>query len=321
MNIGNAVIYNNVFLAPMAGITDLPFRVMCKKEGCGLTYTEMISAKGLFYKDKNTQELLNIDEIEKPSAIQIFGSDADIMGQIACELSCINTDIIDINMGCPTPKIIKNGDGCALMKNQKLAGEIVKKVVENSKKPVSVKIRKGWDQNSVNAIEFAKAMENNGASAVTVHGRTREQFYKDKADWDIIREVKKAVDIPVIGNGDVFTPQDAKKMLDYTGCDAVMIGRGVRGNPWIFNRTVTYLKTGELLPEPTHQEKIDKIFEHFELMLKYKGERIAVKEMRKHIAWYIKGLKNSAIIKQKINTLNYFKEIKEMLVQYNEILI
>lgn len=320
MKIGNVEINNKVFLAPMAGVTDLPFRILCKKEGCGMTYTEMVSAKGLYYQDKKTEELLRISEIEKPCAIQIFGSDPDIMGEIALRLSGSKADIIDINMGCPTPKIVKNGDGCALMKNPKLIGQIIRKVSNNTDKPVTIKIRKGWDQNSVNAVEIAKIAEDNGAKAVTVHGRTREQFYGGKADWDIIKEVKKAVTIPVIGNGDVFTPEDAKNMLDYTGCDAVMIGRGARGNPWIFKRTIRYLETGELLSEPTYSEKIEKIFEHFNLMIEYKGEKTALKEMRKHIAWYLKGIKDSSKIKGQINKLNDFEEIKKILIQYREYL-
>lgn len=316
MKIGDINIDNPVFLAPMAGITDMPFRVICKREGCGLTYTEMVSAKGLFYKDKKTKDLLQIDEIETPSAVQIFGSEPEIMGQITAELSSLDFNIIDINMGCPTPKIVKNGDGCALMQNSKLIGEIIRKVVDNTHKPVTIKIRKGWDKNSVNAVEVAQIAEYNGAKAITVHGRTREQFYSGKADWDTIREVRRAVDIPVIGNGDVFTPIDAKNMFDYTECDAVMVGRGARGNPWIFNRIITYIDKDELLSEPTPTERISKVFEHFELMIPSKGETLAVKEMRKHIAWYIKGLKNSTAIKEVVNKLTGYEEIRQLLTEH-----
>lgn len=318
MKIGNVQTQNNVFLAPMAGVTDMPFRVLCKKEGAGLTYTEMVSAKGLFYKDKKTKNLLEIGEIEKPCAVQIFGSDPDIMSEIAEGLSELDIDIIDINSGCPTPKIVKNGEGSALMQNPKLFGEIVKKVSKTSKKPITIKFRKGWDEASVNAIEIAKIAEANGAAAITVHGRTREQFYSGKADWGIIKSVKEAVSIPVIGNGDIFTPQDAKKMLEYTGCDGIMIGRGAQGNPWIFKRVLTYLETGEMLPETTVDEKINKIFEHFELMIKLKNEILAVKEMRKHISWYIKGMKDSTKVKESVNKLNTFEEVRQTLLEYKE---
>lgn len=320
MKVANVQTQNNVFLAPMAGVTDMSFRVLCKKEGAGLTYTEMVSAKGIFYKDKKTKDLLEIGEIEKPCAVQIFGSDPDIMAETATGLSELDIDIIDINSGCPTPKIVKNGEGSALMQNPKLIGEIVKKVSSASKKPVTIKFRKGWDEASVNAVEVAKIVEANGAAAVTVHGRTREQFYSGKADWSIIKKVKEAVSIPVIGNGDIFAPQDAKAMFEYTSCDGIMIGRGAQGNPWIFKRVLAYLETGELLPEPTVDEKIDKIFEHFELMINLKGESLAVKEMRKHIAWYIKGIKGSAKIKESVNKMGTFEEVRRILAEYREFL-
>lgn len=320
MKVANVQTQNNVFLAPMAGVTDMSFRLLCKKEGAGLTYTEMVSAKGIFYKDKKTKDLLEIGEIEKPCAVQIFGSDPDIMAETAAGLSELDIDIIDINSGCPTPKIVKNGEGSALMQNPKLIGEIVKKVSSASKKPVTIKFRKGWDEASVNAVEVAKIVEANGAAAVTVHGRTREQFYSGKADWSIIKKVKEAVSIPVIGNGDIFAPQDAKAMFEYTGCDGIMIGRGAQGNPWIFKRVLAYLETGELLPEPTVDEKIDKIFEHFELMINLKGESLAVKEMRKHIAWYIKGMKRSAKIKESVNKMGTFEKVRRVLVEYREFL-
>jgi nifR3 family TIM-barrel protein len=240
MKIGNVLLENNVFLAPMAGVTDMPFRILCKEQGCGLLYTEMISAKGIYYNDIKSFKLAHIDPVEEPTALQIFGSEPDIMAKVAEKLSQLNTAIIDINMGCPTPKITKNGEGSALLRNPELVGKIVKEVSKASSKPVTVKIRKGWDDNSVNAVEIAKIAEDNGAAAITVHGRTREQFYSGKADWETIKNVKKAVSIPVIGNGDIFSEEDALKMLKDTGCDAVMVGRGAQGNPWIFKKIIRY---------------------------------------------------------------------------------
>ncbi len=313
MNIGDVKIPNNVFLAPMAGITDLPFRLLCKEQGCGLVYTEMVSAKGLYYNSKRTYDLLKIHECEHPIGVQIFGSDPEIMGNMAATISKTDADIIDINMGCPAPKIVKNGEGCALMKDPDKVKAIVESVVCASKKPVTVKIRKGWDEESINAPHIAKIAERAGALAITVHGRTREDFYSGEADWDIIREVKNTVDIPVIGNGDISSPEAAKHMLDYTDCDAVMIGRAAQGNPWIFKRTIHYLDTGELLPSPTDEEKIHMAIRHLDMAIDMKGEKIAIPEMRKHIGWYLKGMEGAANMRALINRMDSGEEIKKLL--------
>ncbi|AEF18010.1 TIM-barrel protein, nifR3 family [Thermoanaerobacterium xylanolyticum LX-11] len=311
--IGDVEIKNNVFLAPMAGVTDKPYRCICSEMGCGFTYTEMVSAKGLYYESENTEFLTDIDDDENV-ALQIFGSDPYIMGEIAKRLNTSNAKVIDINMGCPTPKIVKNGDGSALMLKPELAESVIKAVVKNSSKPVTIKIRKGWDDAHVNAVEIAKMAENCGVKAVAVHGRTREQFYSGNADWDIIKKVKDNLKIPVIGNGDVFSPEDAKRMIDETGCDAVMVGRGAEGNPWIFKRILHYLNTGELLPEPIVSEKIDMILRHLDVMIEYKGEHIGILEMRKHIAWYLKGIRGASKIKQMVFTMSNYKEIKDLLL-------
>ena len=316
MKIGNVELENNVFLAPMAGVTDMPFRILCKEQGCGLVYTEMASAKGMHYNSDKSFKLTEIDSREKPAAIQIFGSDPEIMAEIAQKLNGTDAAIIDINMGCPTPKITKNGEGSALMLNTRLAGEIIKAVVNASAKPVTVKMRKGWDEDSVNAVELAKIAEENGASAVAVHGRTRNQFYSGKADWEIIRKVKESVSIPVIGNGDIFEPRDAKAMFEYTGCDAVMVGRGAQGNPWIFKRILHYLEKGEILPEPSPCEKINTIMRHMDMLISLKGERMGVLEMRKHIAWYIKGMRNSTSIREQVFKLTSPDQIKALLSNY-----
>lgn len=316
MKIGEVQLANNVFLAPMAGVTDMAYRAICKQFGCGLTYTEMVSAKALYYKSENTRDMMQLDITERPAAIQIFGSDAAVMAEIAAEVQAAGADIIDINMGCPTPKIVKNGDGSALMRNPKLVAEIVQKVSSAVRIPVTVKIRKGWDETSVNAVEIAKIAEQNGAQAVTVHGRTREQFYSGNADWDIIKKVKAALTIPVIGNGDVVSPESAKAMLEHTGCDGVMIGRGAEGNPWIFKRVIEYLRSGLLLPEPTPQEKVQMALYHLAEIIKLKGEEIGVKEMRKHLAWYLKGLYGSAPIKSEVFKLVKASEVTTLLQDY-----
>ena len=313
MKIGNVELENNIFLAPMAGVTDLPFRILCKEMGCGLVYSEMVSAKGILYNNENTKKLLTVEQKERPAAVQLFGSQPEIMAAMAKKIENYDIDIIDVNMGCPAPKIVKNGEGSALTKNPKLVGEIVKAMVTAQKKPVTIKFRKGFDEEHINAVEIAKIAEQNGAAAVAVHGRTREQYYSGKADWDIIKAVKEAVSIPVIGNGDVFTPQDAKNMLEYTKCDAIMIGRAAQGNPWIFQRINHYINTGEMLPEVTTEQKVEKALRHARMLIEYKGEYIGVREMRKHISWYMKGIKGAAEHREKINRANSYNEIEQLL--------
>lgn len=302
MKIGSTELENNVFLAPMAGVTDKVFRVLCREMGCGLVYSEMVSAKGIMHNNRNTQKLLEIDESEKPAAVQLFGSDPVIMGKMAEKLD-ENKDIaiIDINMGCPAPKIVKNGEGSALLNKPELIGEIVKAVSCSTSKPVTVKMRKSFDGKENTCIKAAIKAAENGAAAVTVHGRTREQYYSGKADWDIIKEVKQNIDIPLIGNGDITSPQSAKAMFEYTGCDAVMIGRAAEGNPWIFKRVVHYLKTGELIPEPDIEERLDMARRHLDMLVDFKDERIGVCEMRKHLGWYIKGMPHCAEMRVVIN--------------------
>lgn len=313
MKIGNVEIANNVALGPMAGVTDLPFRKLCKEMGCGLMYTEMVSAKAILYNNKNTDELLRVDEGERPIAVQLFGSDPDIMAEMAARIEEGPYDFIDINMGCPVPKIVGNGEGSALMKNPKLAGDIVAAMTKKCKKPITVKIRKGFDDENINAPEFAKVLEANGASAVAVHGRTREQYYTGDADWDIISKVKAAVNIPVIGNGDITTPVDAKKMIEQTGCDGVMIGRAARGNPWIFKEVSHYLATGELIERPTLDEVRKMILRHARMLVEYKGNFIGIREMRKHVSWYISGYPHSAAIRNQVNMVESIEELEELI--------
>lgn len=318
MKIGNVELDNPVFLAPMAGVTDLPFRLLCKEMGCGLVYSEMVSAKGILYDNKNTTELLQVAAEERPAAIQLFGSDPEILGAMGKKIESYPIDIIDVNMGCPAPKIVKNGEGSALTKTPELVGKIVKALVESQSKPVTIKFRKGFDDAHVNAVEIAQIAEENGAAAVAVHGRTREQYYSGKADWEIIRHVKQAVHIPVIGNGDVFTPQDAKELMEFTGCDAIMIGRGAQGNPWIFKRTIHYLQTGELLPEPTAEERVEKALRHAQMLMEYKGEYIGIREMRKHMAWYMKGLPGAAELRGRLNVTENMADMEALLRGYLE---
>lgn len=316
MKIGNLNLDNRVFLSPMAGVTDLPFRLICKEQDCGMLYTEMVNAKALCYDDQNTKKMLKIEEEEHPVAIQIFGSDPEYMGGAAKILNSYPNEILDINMGCPAPKVVKNGDGSALLKNPELAAKVLKAVVGNSEKPVTLKIRKGWDDTCINAVEIAKIAEDCGISAIAIHCRTREQYYSGKADWDIIRQVKENVSIPVIGNGDVFEVEDAINMLNQTNCDAIMIGRGAQGNPWIFKRINHYMQTGEILPEPTLEEKINTAKKHLKLAVEEHGEYVAVREMRKHIAWYLKGLRNSARVRDEINKIESYEEVVNKLESY-----
>ncbi|MBU3182721.1 tRNA dihydrouridine synthase DusB [Clostridium psychrophilum] len=318
MKISNINFKNNIFLAPMAGITDIVFRGLCKELGCGLVYSEMVSAKGLYYGSSNTEDLMKISSLEKPIAIQVFGNDPKIMAS-ACEIFNARDDIcmVDINMGCPVHKIVKNGEGSALMKTPKLAAQIIREMKKVSIKPVTVKFRKAFDSSSVNAVEFAKYMEDAGVDAITVHGRTREQMYEGKADWDIIRQVKENVKVPVIGNGDVFSVDDALNIKKITNCDAIMIARGAMGNPWIF-REIAQAINGEEVIYPTPMEKIDMCIRHLDLAVKYYEEIKAVREMRKHTAWYIKGLNNCSEIKNKINTIKDYDEVRQVLLDYKE---
>lgn len=316
MRIKNLQLKNNVFLAPMAGVTDKAFRLVTKPFGPALMYTEMVSGKGLFYKNKKTHDLLDADPCEKPIAAQIFGHEPEVLAQIAKNALDFGAELVDINMGCPAPKIVGNGDGSALSKNPGLAGEIVAAVSGAVSVPVTVKIRKGWNEDTVNAVEMAKIAEANGAAAVTVHGRTREQFYSGNADLDVIKEVKAAVSIPVIGNGDIVDEESAKNMLDYTGCDAIMIGRAAEGNPWIFKRVIHYLETGERLPLPTSDERADIMDEHLSLLLKFKGEFRGIQEARKHMAWYIKGVQGGARLREIINTVSTEAEMREVIQKF-----
>ena len=317
MRIGNIELENNVFLAPMAGVTDLAFRIICKEMGAGLVFSEMVSSKGLHFKDSSTKTLLQVDSKERPIAIQLFGSEPQIMANVIDNYlnKREDIDIIDINMGCPAPKIVKNGDGSALMRNPKLVREILKEVVKTSNKPITLKIRMGWDHDSINGIDIAKIAEEEGVAALTIHARTRDMFYSGEADWDYIRRVKESISIPVVGNGDIFRPEDGIKMLEFTNCDAIAIGRGAQGNPWIFRRIINLMK-GEEDTLPSKEEIIQMCIRHLNLICFIKGDGVGVKEMRKHVAWYLKGLKNSNEVKNLANNIDNKQEMEKVLLEY-----
>ena len=309
LKIGNVILDNNLILAPMAGVSDLPFRLLCKEQGAGLVCMEMISAKAIFYQNKNTESLLEIHPDEGNVSLQLFGSDPKIMSEMAKKIEERPFSILDVNMGCPVPKVVNNHEGSALMKNPKLVGEIVTALVKAIEKPVTIKIRAGFSDNDRNAVEIAKIAQECGASAVAVHGRTREQYYSGNADWDIIAQVKDALSIPVIGNGDVIDGKSAKALLEATGCDGIMIGRALQGNPFLFREISHYLETGQELQKPTRQEIKDTIIKHSKLMLEYKGEYIAVREMRKHVSWYSTGIPGAAKLRAKVNEMETMDDI------------
>lgn len=313
LTIGNVTLDNPVILAPMAGVSDLPFRLLCKEQKAALVCMEMVSAKAIFYNNKNTESLMEIHPDEHPVSLQLFGSEPDIVSEMAKKIEDKPFSILDINMGCPVPKVVNNGEGSALMKNEKLAAEIVEKTVKAIKKPVTVKIRKGFDKDHVNAVELAKRLEQAGAAAIAVHGRTREQYYSGKADWEIIRQVKEAVSIPVIGNGDIVDGKSAAAMMKQTGCDGIMIGRAARGNPFIFRQVKEYLETGEEPKKPSMEEIKTTILRHGKLQLAYKGEYTAVREMRKHVAWYTTGLPHSAELRRKVNEMETMEQLEDSI--------
>ena len=313
LKIGDVSLKNNLILAPMAGVTDLPFRLLCKEQGAGLLCMEMVSAKAIYFNNKNTEELLTIDDREPPVSLQLFGSDPDIISEMAKRIENRPFSILDINMGCPVPKVAGNGEGSALMNNPKLVEEIVSKTAKAIKKPVTVKIRKGFDDEHINAVEIARIAESAGAAAVAVHGRTREQYYSGKADWDIIRQVKEAVKIPVIGNGDVTSPEAARQLMETTGCDGIMIGRGAQGNPWIFRQILHWMETGEEEPKPDLEEVKAMILRHAKMLVEYKGAYTGIREMRKHVAWYTAGYPNSAKLRARVNEIESLEALEHLI--------
>ena len=321
LQIGNVTLENNLILAPMAGVSDLPFRLLCREQGAGLVCMEMVSAKAILYKNRNTEELLTIDPKEHPVSLQLFGSDPDIISEIAKQIEERPFDILDLNMGCPVPKVVNNGDGSALMKNPRLAGEIIEKTARAIKKPLTVKIRKGFDDAHVNAVELAHIAQESGAAAVAVHGRTREQYYAGHADWDIIRQVKEAVSIPVIGNGDIRTPEDVAAMAKQTGCDGYMIARGAEGNPWIFRQILHYFETGEHLARPDFSEVTEMLLRHAKMQIDCKGDYTGIREIRKHAAWYTAGYRNSSKLRGRINEVENYEQLEALFREvesYNE---
>lgn len=313
LKIGQVCLHGNVILAPMAGVTDLPFRLLCKEQGADLICTEMVSAKGIMYNNKNTEDLLRIDDRERPVSLQLFGADPDIISEQAKRIEERNFDILDINMGCPVPKVVNNGEGSALLNNIPLAAKIIEKTVKAIDKPVTVKFRKGFRENDMQAVALAKAAEEAGAAAVAVHGRTREQYYSGKADWDVITSVKQAVSIPVIGNGDVVTPQDAQAMLTQTGCDGIMIGRAARGNPWIFYQIKEYLQSGKEIAKPSFRVVCEMILRHARMQTEWKGEKRGILEMRSHAAWYTAGYPHSAALRREMNDIETYQKLEELL--------
>lgn len=321
LQIGNVTLENNLILAPMAGVSDLPFRLLCREQGAGLVCMEMVSAKAILYKNRNTEELLTIDPKEHPVSLQLFGSDPDIISEIAKQIEERPFDILDLNMGCPVPKVVNNGDGSALMKNPRLAGEIIEKTARAIKKPLTVKIRKGFDDAHVNAVELAHIAQESGAAAVAVHGRTREQYYAGHADWGIIRQVKEAVSIPVIGNGDIRTPEDVAAMAEQTGCDGYMIARGAEGNPWIFRQILHYFETGEHLSRPDFSEVTEMLLRHAKMQIDCKGDYTGIREIRKHAAWYTAGYRNSSKLRGRINEVENYEQLEALFREvesYNE---